>query len=184
MKKNLLLTLLLVVVGCSDKWHLEQSYKSLSGSVASIYEYVVEGMLDGEELPMDPDAGICFLTIGGSAPDRIDLSFRFAPALDSYERILYIDTSPFVLSGKPAYVRFNDNIKLSIINDNNQVFQEEASINGWINNKTLIELWTKASPIDFEYDGEIVITWGAPQTHILTIDRIIRYPSFNNTRQE
>lgn len=184
MKKNLLLTLILVLAGCSDTWYLEQSYKSLSGSVASIYQYVVGGMLDGEELPMDPDVGICFLIIEGSTPDRIDLSFRFAPALDSYERILYIHTSPFVLSGKPAYVRFNDSINLSIINDNNQIIQEEASIKGWINNKTLIELWTKASPIDFEYDGEIVITWGAPQAHILTIDRIIRYPSFNNTRQE
>ncbi|MBR5904904.1 MAG: hypothetical protein IKZ51_00430 [Bacteroidales bacterium] len=182
MKKCLLLIVIVLFAGCSDTWKLEQSYKSLSGSVASVYEHIVEGTLDGDALPFSSEDGVCILVISSHSRDSISLYFKFSSTFCPYEDIVSISTTPFVLSGQPASVQFDDNITLLFTKYNNQNFKEIANIKGWINNETLIQLWTKTQPVPFEYKCDILISWGEsqslPEVHCLQINNILRYPPF------
>ena len=186
MKKVLLLVAVFVLCSCGSKWETDQSVRSLSGSVASIYQYLAAGSIDGNtiELPVSNDSpSCCFIVIGQSTNESIILTIGGNPQYPIYDDIITLRTSEISLKGTPGSVLFEDEVGLSITYKGRDVpVETRASIKGWITNLTLQEIWTKSSLAKFELVGELTLKWNDPAApsigHVLYIDKIYRTPNY------
>ena len=183
-KKAITLLTIVLFVGCSEEYQIEQSVRSLAGSIASIYPYFVGGTIDGEpmESPDNSNAdsyGIMY--ISKQFNNNLSLSFEStAPQTPIVGDILSVHTSLFAIQGEPADVQFDETVKITLVRSDNSVQEGTAIIKGWFKNITLIEMRTKTEPSHFELDGHITITCidshYSDFIHSLAITTIYRYP--------
>ena len=163
-----------IVSGCIDsleKQNLERRSKTLAGSIASEYEYLAIGEIDGTPVGVEDPILISF-----EYNDRDKLSIRlrkWSKADALFYDYISISSSPFNLNGSPADVTFNDNIQLSFSRTDGTTATIEAKISGWLKNTFLLEeLWTKMTVARYKYVGRFETEWIDDVNHKLIIDRI------------